>query len=73
MIEIRIVRKEGFIINPDDKEVNKIFRQLDRNGGHCPSKVPNREGHDQCPCSAYLQFDKCYCKLYVRENEKDSK
>ena len=47
MVEIRIVRKEGFIINPDDEEVNKIFRQLDRNGGHCPSKVPNRKGHDQ--------------------------
>ena len=73
MVEIRIVRKEGFIINPDDEKVNEIFRKLDRNGGHCPSKIPNREGHDQCPCSAYLQLGKCYCKLYVRTNEKDFK
>lgn len=70
MVVIEIVRKKGWRINPDDKLVNEIFRALDKNRGHCPTKIENRKGHDQCPCSAYLQDGVCYCKLYVKEDEQ---
>lgn len=68
-VEIKIVRIKGFEINPDDKHVNKIFNQLGQNNGHCPTKIENRFGHDQCPCSEYLQKNQCYCKLYVKNYE----
>ncbi len=71
-VNISIVRKKGFILNPDDLIVNAVFRALERTDGHCPTPVTNRFGHDQCPCSEYLQKGNCYCKLYIKENEKDS-
>lgn len=67
---IKIVRKKGWILNPDDKVVNGIIRGLARTGGHCPCVHPERIGHDQCPCASYLEHDTCYCNLYVKE-EKD--
>ena len=68
-VELKIVRKKGFILNPDDKIVNNILRALGKNDGHCPCKHPEREGHDQCPCSQYLQKDECYCGLYIKEDK----
>lgn len=68
-VEIKIVRKEGFDINPDDEKVNNIFRLLQVNYGHCPTRISDRNGHDQCPCHSYLSDDKCYCGLYVKKNE----
>ena len=69
MFEIKIIRKEGFKLNPNDEIVNRIFRELDKNGGHCPTIIKNRVGHDQCPCSEYLQNNICYCKLYIKEDK----
>lgn len=66
--EINIVRKDGWILNPNDKVVNGIFRALANNDGHCPCVHPERIGHDQCPCCAYLEHDVCYCQLYVKES-----
>lgn len=68
-VEIKIVRKEGWILNPNDKVVNGIFRGLERCGGHCPCKHPERIGHDQCPCASYLEHDICYCNLYIKEQK----
>lgn len=65
---VKILRKQGFVLNPDDEELNKILRKLNENDGHCPTHVVRRTGHDQCPCSDYLQRNICYCKLYVRES-----
>jgi ferredoxin-thioredoxin reductase catalytic subunit len=70
MIVIDICRKKGWRINPDDALVNDIFRKLYKTNGHCPTKVENRKGHDQCPCSAYLQDGVCYCGLYIKEDNK---
>lgn len=70
MVEIKIVRKQGFMLNPKDEVVNKIFRALEKHDGHCPTNNPNRIGHDQCPCSAYLQNNECYCGLYVKDYSK---
>ena len=63
----KIVRKEGWELNPDDNVVNHIIETLEANYGHCPSIHQEREGHDQCPCTSYLQYDKCYCTLYVKK------
>lgn len=70
-VELKIVRKKGFEINPNDEVVNNIFRALEVNYGHCPTIKADREGHDYCPCSAYLQHDTCYCGLYVRKNNSN--
>lgn len=67
--EIKIIRKKGFIINPNDEVVNNIFRELERKDGHCPTEIHKRNGHDQCPCADYLERDICHCKLYVEEKE----
>lgn len=67
-VEIKIVRKSGYDINPNDSIVNEIFRQLERKDGHCPSKVPDRDGHDYCPCHDWLANNKCYCGLYIKKN-----
>lgn len=66
---IKIVRKKGFILNPDDEELSDIINSVIINGGHCPTYIRNREGHDQCPCSDYLQNSICHCKLYVHKNQ----
>lgn len=68
-LELKIVRKKGWIINPDDEVVNGIFRELEHSGGHCPSKHPERIGHDQCPCASYLEHNICYCNLYLKEQK----
>lgn len=70
----RIVRKAGWELNPDDAKVNEILERLEKNGGHCPTYIENRIGHDQCPCSSWLTNSKCYCNLYVKiENLKTKK
>ena len=69
-VEIKILRKEGYEINPDDKIVNNIFRMLAVNKGHCPCHHPQRDGHDQCPCHDWIANSKCYCGLYVKKNNE---
>ena len=62
----KIVRKEGWELNPDDDVVNHIIEMLEANYGHCPCVHPEREGHDQCPCTMYIANNVCYCGLYVK-------
>lgn len=69
MIDIKILRKEDWDLNPNDNVVNGILKALIKNDGHCPCVHPERRGHDQCPCSEYLQYDNCLCNLYVKSNE----
>ena len=40
--EIKILRKEGWELNPDDSKVNGIIKQLGERDGHCPSIVKER-------------------------------
>ena len=70
-VDIKFVRKKGFDFNKDDSRVTYVINGLIENQGHCPTKIKNRNGHDQCPCSDYLQNNICHCKLYVKENEED--
>ena len=67
----KIVRKEGWGLNPNDNVVNRIIEMLEANYGHCPCVHPEREGHDQCPCTEWLKNSRCFCGLYVRKDDKN--
>lgn len=45
MIELNIYRKEGWILNPNDKVVNAILRRCAKNDGLCPC-VHNSEDYE---------------------------
>lgn len=62
---IQILRKKGFILNPNDKIVNSILKGIERNDGLCPCTNDSIDKH--CPCSNYIEHDKCCCTLYVKE------
>lgn len=61
---IQILRKPGWMLNPNDKLVNAILKRAEANDGHCPC---HNTGHDtKCPCSDYRENDNCHCNLYVK-------
>ena len=64
----KIYRKEGWILNPNDKIVNGIIKGLERNNGHCPCHNKyNGSDNDICPCKCYLEEDSCCCQLYLKK------
>lgn len=67
----KIVRKEGWELNPNDDIVNEIIIKLEDNYGKCPNHSSNGSDHNICPCSSYLQHNKCYCQLYVRKENNN--
>ena len=67
-VEIKIVRRAGYKLNPDEQKFNAIFRLIAENNGHCITKIDDRIGNDVCPCTNYLAGGKCFCGLYVKEN-----
>lgn len=67
---IQILRKEGWILNPNDKVVNAILKRCEACGGECPCSNPGKTKEDRmCPCTEYRLNNKCYCKLYIKINE----
>ena len=64
---ITILRKKGWILNPNDKVVNNIFRMIENNAGKCPCY--NLSEDTKCPCSGYRNHDKCECGLYLKVKE----
>ena len=63
---IEILRKPGWMLNPNDKVVNAILKRCEKNGGECP--CPNDSEDKKCPCSGYREHDVCHCQLYVRKD-----
>lgn len=63
---IRIFRKTGFELNPNDKVVNSILKMCEKNEGMCPCHHPDNDGDLHCPCFAYREKNTCYCGLYLR-------
>lgn len=61
---VRILRKVGWILNPDDKRVNSIIRMINNNDGKCPCY--NIGTDTECPCSDYRLNDVCHCGLYLK-------
>lgn len=71
MIAIR--RKEGWILNPNDKIVNAILKRLEVTEGECPCCNPGKTKEDRmCPCKSYLEEDKCCCNLYIKDESNKS-
>lgn len=70
-VEIKLSPRKGDILNPDEQQFNAIFRQIAENDGHCITKVDKRFGHDLCPCQNYLAGGKCFCGLYIKDNNYD--
>ena len=64
---IQILRKEGWILNPNDKIVNSILKMCEKNNGECPCHNESEDKH--CPCSDYRLNDKCHCGLYLKIGE----
>lgn len=62
---IDIIRKEGFMLNPNDRVVNSLLRMIERNDGKCPCSGNTSENLN-CPCSNYIQHDNCCCGLYKK-------
>lgn len=61
---VQILRKKGWVLNPNDKIVNSILKRYEMNEGECPC---HNTGEDKkCPCSDYRENDKCHCGLYLK-------
>ena len=66
-VQIKIKEKDGWKINPDNKIVNSIFRDLGKYDGKC-SYLNSYDNNQICPCDDYLLYDKCMCNLYIRKD-----
>lgn len=65
---LKVYRKEGWELNPNDKLVNSILKRLEVTDGECPCHNPGKTVEDRkCPCVEYVQNDTCHCTLYVRK------
>lgn len=64
---VQIYRKEGWILNPNDKIVNSILKRCEANNGLCPCHHPENDGDLHCPCDSYKNRDKCFCTLYIKK------
>ena len=42
---------------------------IERNEGLCPCVHPEPCEDLHCPCTDYLENDKCCCKLYVKRGQ----
>lgn len=67
---IQIIRKEGWMLNPNDKVVNAILKRCEKCDGLCPCihDTEDYEGKDlHCPCTDYTEKDICECGLYIKK------
>lgn len=70
---IKILRKEGWELNPNDKIVNAILKRIELNNGECPCDNPGKTVEERtCPCKEYRENNICHCTLYLK-NESFSK
>lgn len=66
---VKILRKEGWQLNPNDKVVNAIIQRVEKNNGECPCHNPGKTPEERtCPCKEYVENDVCHCSLYVKIN-----
>ena len=61
---IKILRKKGWILNPNDKIVNAILKRVELNNGECPCQNNSSDKH--CPCTNYRDKNLCHCNLYIK-------
>lgn len=69
---IPIHRKPGWILNPNDKILNALFKRLEITEGECPCANRGETLEDRmCPCKEYRINDYCCCKLYIKYNDSN--
>ena len=58
----------AWILNPDDKVVERIKARLTVTGGQCPC-VPKPEWNEDtlCECKDFREGRGCHCSMYVEE------
>lgn len=61
---VQILRKEGWVLNTNDKIVNSILKRVEENNGLCPCQNNSEDKH--CPCSNYRLLNYCCCGLYKK-------
>lgn len=67
---MKILEKEGWQLNPNEKVVNAILKRLQKTEGECPCINPGITKEDRmCPCKEYRENDHCCCKLYIQLDE----
>lgn len=67
---IKILRKEGWILNPKDTIVNAILNRIEMCNDECPCDNPGKTREDRlCPCKEYRENDICHCTLYVKDEK----
>jgi ferredoxin-thioredoxin reductase catalytic subunit len=77
-------RKNGWTLNPDDKQLKTVIRGLARNTvrfgeQYCPCRIrsgdPEEDRKIVCPCIYHrdeVEKDgQCHCHLYFRENTQE--
>ncbi len=69
----QIMRKPGWILNPEDRIVNAVIKRIELNGGLCPCHSEGPLIDRFCPCKEYRENDICHCTLYVKEDEGKDK
>ncbi|NBH77005.1 hypothetical protein D3Z52_02165 [Clostridiaceae bacterium] len=57
-------------LNPDQKYVKEIRRQLKENSGYCPCSLLKSED-TKCMCKEFREMESgmCHCGLYIKEDD----
>ena len=57
-------------LNPDQKYVKEIRRQLKENSGYCPCSLLKSED-TKCICKEFREMESgmCHCGLYIKEDD----
>lgn len=63
-MEYRI--KDGWKLNPNSKIVQGITKMIENNEGLCPCIHQGYVKDLHCPCTDYIEEDKCCCSLYIK-------
>lgn len=60
--------RKRLVLNRNRNHVEKLMKIMDRNGGHCPCTVADRE-HTLCPCDHFIVNNECHCNLFIKQEE----
>ena len=57
-------------LNPDQKYVKEIRRQIKENSGYCPCSLLKSED-TKCMCKEFREMESgmCHCGLYIKEDD----
>lgn len=58
----------GFKINLNEEQAERIIKGLIEKGGYCPCKIP-KIPENICPCDEFINDKICHCNLWVTEDK----